>query len=56
MKAKMIVIALLVGISVTGCWDNEKERRASEFMSTLTKCDDCKLDKPLIGGKKEVDQ
>ena len=55
MKALSIIILLVAGASVSGCWDNEKEKRASEFMSTLTRCDDCKLDKPLIGGsgKKE---
>jgi hypothetical protein len=53
MKTKTMAILLTAGFVVSGCWDNEKERRASQFMGGLTRCDDCKLDKPLIGGKKE---
>ena len=56
MKIITMAIILSAGLAVSGCWDNEKERRASQFMSGLTRCDDCAIDKPLIGGKKEEAQ
>jgi hypothetical protein len=53
MKVLSMVTILAAGLLISGCWDNEKEKRASDFMSTLSKCDDCKLDKPLLGQRKE---
>lgn len=53
MKAKTVVILLIAGVVVSGCWDNEKERRASEFMSGLTKCDDCKFQNLMLKKKEE---
>lgn len=46
------VVLLALSVLVSGCWDNEKEKRAAEFMSTMTKCDNCQMEKPLIGGTK----
>jgi outer membrane murein-binding lipoprotein Lpp len=54
MKTLSVAILLTAGLLVSGCWDTEKEKRAANFMSTLSKCDDCKLDKPLLGPKKEA--
>ncbi len=55
MKTLSMMALLTVGILVSGCWDTEKEKRASEFMSGLTRCDDCKMEKPLFGGGEKED-
>ena len=51
MKAILNAVILLVALS--GCWDEDKAKKSSDFMSTLTKCDNCKLEKPFLGGKKD---
>lgn len=46
-----ILSALFLIIALTGCWDDAKSKKSSEFMSNLTKCrDDCKITKPFLGG------
>ena len=56
MKVLSVVTILAAGLLTSGCWENEKEKRAAEFMSTLSKCDDCELSKPLLGQRKEADR
>lgn len=50
MKAMILLMACL---ALSACWSDEKEKKASDFMSGLSRCDDCTMDKPLIGSKPE---
>ncbi|UEM07637.1 hypothetical protein JL101_032510 (plasmid) [Skermanella rosea] len=47
---------VLAGLTVTACWDDEKEKKSSEFMSNLTKCENCKIDKPFLGSTEKIDE
>lgn len=49
MKILSMVVILAAGLLISGCWDSEKEKSDKAFMSTLSRCDDCKLEKPLLG-------
>lgn len=51
MKMRAIILLALV-FSLGGCWEKEPSKETKAYMSTLTKCkNDCKIDKPFLGGK-----
>ena len=56
MKHLTTAALALAGLTVAACWDEEKEKKSSEFMSTLTKCDNCELKKPFLGSSKKDDE
>lgn len=56
MKMFSMILLLAAGVVISGCWDNEKEKRAADFMSTLSKCDGCREPKsffPLADKEKQ---
>jgi hypothetical protein len=54
MKALAITGLLLTGLSVSACWDDD-QKKSTEFMSNLTKCEnDCRISKPFLGAKKDA--
>jgi hypothetical protein len=53
MKILAITGLLLAGLSVSACWDDDQKKKSTEFMSNLTKCDNCDIDKPFLGAKKD---
>jgi hypothetical protein len=53
MKALVIIGLLLAGLSVSACWDDDQKKKSTEFMSNLTKCNNCDIDKPFLGANKD---
>lgn len=52
---KIWIIAPVLALTLSGCWDEPKEKQSSEFMSNLATCSDCRLKKPLLGPGSEAD-
>ncbi|UEM08185.1 hypothetical protein JL101_036135 (plasmid) [Skermanella rosea] len=50
---KILITASVLLVALSGCWDAEQKKKSDEFMSNLTKCDNCKITKPFLGGAED---
>ncbi|QQP93962.1 hypothetical protein IGS68_34860 (plasmid) [Skermanella sp. TT6] len=51
---KTLVIASILLVALSGCWDAEQKKKSDDFMSNLTKCEnDCRITEPFLGGGKK---
>jgi hypothetical protein len=53
MKIIAIMALLAAGLSVSGCWEESSQEKRERFARELTKCDNCKIDKPFLSTGEE---
>lgn len=43
-----IIVALLMALSLTACWDDKPSKETQDYMSNLNKCSNCERTKSFL--------